>query len=90
MKKEIVVQENTIVAETPKVKKEGIGKFVMGIMLDEKTSNWTNKEILDKVVEKFPTAKTTYACIAWYRTHLRGLGKIPQRTKKVVEIQPAA
>jgi hypothetical protein len=89
MKKETVIQENTIEVETSKVKKEGIGKFVMAIMLDEKTANWTNKEILDKVAEKFPTAKTTYACIAWYRTHLRGLGKIPQRAKKVVEIQPA-
>jgi hypothetical protein len=89
MKKETVVQETTAVVEAPKVKKEGIGKFVMDMMLNEKTANWTNKEILDKVGEKFPEAKTTYACIAWYRTHLRGLGKIPQRAKKVAEAQPA-
>lgn len=85
-----VVKEATAVVKAPKVKKEGIGKFVMDMMLDTKTAKWTNKEILDKVGEKFPEAKTTYACIAWYRTHLRGLGKIPQRAKKVVETQPAA
>lgn len=76
------VEEPSTTVETPKVKKEGIGKFVMNMMLDKTTANWTNKEILDKVAEKFPEAKTTYACIAWYRTHLRGLGKIPQRAKK--------
>lgn len=82
-----VVTPATVV-ETPKPKKEGIGKFVMDMMLDEKTAKWTNKEILDAVHTKF-ASKTTYACIAWYRTHLRGLGKIPQRAKKVIETQPA-
>jgi hypothetical protein len=51
----------------------GVGKLVCEEILAGKL---TNNEILDKVKKDIPAAKTTYACIAWYRTKLRKDGKI--------------
>jgi len=61
------IQLTLINLETKK-KPSGIGKFAMNLMVSTQESN---KEILAQVREQFPTAKTTYECIAWYRSKLR-------------------
>ena len=51
----------------------------------------SNAQVLEKVKEAFPSAQTTMACIAWYKSKLRKEGKIGQRVfKKKVEAQQAA
>jgi len=39
----------------------------------------SNAQVLEKVKEAFPTAQTTMACIAWYKSKLRKEGRIGQR-----------
>lgn len=46
----------------------GIGTFATNLM---KTTELANKEILVKVLAEFAGAKTTYECIAWYRSKIR-------------------
>lgn len=66
-----------------------IGSTAIKLILDEPTL--TNQQILDKVKEQFPSAQTTMACIAWYKSKLRKEGKIGQRVfKKKTEVQPTA
>lgn len=55
-----------------------IGKFASNLIL---TTNLTNTEILAKVHEQFPAAKTTMACIAWYKSNLRKKGLIAGRNE---------
>ena len=54
-----------------------IGQFVRQCVLEN--SELKNQEILDKVLEKFPEAKTTISCIAWYKTDMRKKGLIGGR-----------
>lgn len=73
-----------------KPKAPKIGDYIKDKILN---SVWNNNEILEGVKQTFPACKTTYACIAWYRTQLRNDGRIPPRvTKKAQEqaSQPAA
>lgn len=53
--------------------KLGVGKLVAESIMAGKLDN---NAILALVKEKIPAAKTTYACIAWYRTKLRKEGTI--------------
>ena len=79
-KSKAVVESNVETkVETPKV---GVGSFCVDKIL---TTNWTNMEILDSVKSTFPNAKTSYACIAWYRSDLRNKGLIGPRVSKKVE-----
>lgn len=55
-----------------------IGQFVRQCVLEN--SELKNQEILDKVLEKFPEAKTTISCIAWYKTDMRKKGLIGWRS----------
>ena len=48
-----------------------IGDFVRDQILSTQNDNTT---ILKNVVKAFPTAKTTMACIAWYKSDLRKKG----------------
>jgi len=68
------------------VKALSIGAFCKDKILN---TNWTNMEILDSVKSTYPNAKTSYACIAWYRSDLRSKGEIGPRVhaKKVVPVQ---
>lgn len=50
-----------------------IGSFVRNEIL---TTELSNTEILDKVHQAFPSAKTTMACIAWYKSDMRRKGLI--------------
>ena len=67
---------------TVKTPKAGVGSFCVDKILN---TNWTNMEILDAVKSTFPTAKTSYACVAWYRSDLRSKGLIGPRVTKKVE-----
>ena len=53
-----------------------IGKFASNLIL---TTSKSNTEILEAVRKQFPEAKTTMACIAWYKSDLRKKGKIAKR-----------
>ena len=59
-------------AEMP-TKKVGIGKMITEKIL---AGGMTNDEILKFVKETCPTSKTTYACVAWYKSKLRKAGEI--------------
>jgi hypothetical protein len=69
-----------VVEAKPKAPK--IGDYIKDKILN---SVWNNNEILEGVKQTFPFCKTTYACIAWYRSQLRADGRIPPRAKKVQE-----
>lgn len=58
-----------------------IGKFASNLIL---TTAKSNTEILAEVKRQFPEAKTTMACIAWYKSNLRKKGLIA--SKKAVEM----
>lgn len=75
---EEVVQEE-VVQEKP-ARARGIGKFITEQIL---TTNKTNVQILNSVLKEFEGAKTTMACIAWYKSKLRKEGKIPAKNVKV-------
>lgn len=78
-----------------------IGKFAKNLIL---TTDLSNTQILERVLEAFPTAKTSMACIAWYKSDLRKKGqlakpgaapilsleqKLERAEKKVQELQAA-
>ena len=78
------ISVNEIPLDKP-TKTRGIGKFIIEKIL---TTNLTNKEILDEVIKNFDGAKTTMACIAWYKTKMRKEGKIGARvTKAEVKVE---
>lgn len=77
---EVQAQVAEVVKEVTKAR--GIGKHIVDKIL---TTNLTNKEILDDVIKNFDGAKTTMACIAWYKTKMRKEGKIGARVKAKVE-----
>ena len=67
----------------------GIGQFVRQMMLK---STKSNSEILELVHKHFPEAKTTPACIAWYKSDLRKKGLISasvvRGARSIVEFTP--
>jgi len=58
---------------------QGIGVFCKQQIIEGRT----NKEILEMIAEQYPSAKTTGACVAYYRSKLVLAGKIPKPVKKV-------
>ena len=62
-----------------------IGKFASNLIL---TTNKSNTEILAEVRKAFPEAKTTMACVAWYKSDLRKKGKIAKRGAEVAKPSP--
>ena len=60
-----------------------IGKFASNLIL---TTQLSNTEILEAVKKQFPSAKTTMACIAWYKSDLRKKGLIAKRYE-VLEVK---
>ena len=67
----------------PVKKARGIGKFIVDKIL---TTNLSNTEILNEVIKEFDGAKTTMACIAWYKSKMRKEGKIGARVTKAKEV----
>jgi len=49
-----------------------IGQYARSLILENK---YKNAEILKLVLQKFPDAKTTAACIAWYQSDIRKKAK---------------
>jgi len=65
-KKETAVKKE-VEKKPVKGKKQGIGNYVYEILKTKEGWEFTNTEILEKVKNQFPEAKTTIACISWYR-----------------------
>ena len=80
---EVQVEVQTEAQEVKKVAPRGIGKFIVEMILE---TGGTNAEILKTTLEKFPDAKTSMACIAWYKSKLRREGKIPARVSKLIPV----
>ena len=89
MSKKQQVVEPTPVTEVKTVKL-GIGQMIITQILEH--PELSNEQILKNVLAKFESAKTSMACIAWYKSKLRKEGKIGARVyaKKVKEEQPKA
>ena len=67
-------------AQQPR-KKQGVGLYAKTLLL-EKDPALSYKEILKKVLEKFPTAETSIKCLGWYATQLRSQGYVlPDRPR---------
>jgi len=56
-----------------------IGQLCKYLILNSEKSN---AEILEIVKAKFPEAKTSPACIAWYKSDLRKAGMLGPRQSK--------
>ena len=54
--------------KAPKTVKTGVGARILELIAEGKLSN---KEIVAKVLEENPMRKTTYACVAWYKSQVR-------------------
>ena len=66
-----------------------IGQTAISIILAQ--PELTNQQVLDEVKQRFPSAQTTMACIAWYKSKLRKEGKIGARVfKKKSDTQQVA
>ena len=62
-----------------------IGKFASNLIL---TTSKSNTEILEAVKAAFPEAKTSMACIAWYKSDLRKKGKLAKRNTEAIKPSP--
>jgi hypothetical protein len=62
-----------------------IGKFAQNLILENPAL--TNQEILDLVLETYPQAKTSMACIAWYKSDLRKKGILAKRGAPVATVE---
>lgn len=81
--------EQTTVEQVEQVKvRVSIGSTAIKLILEN--PDWANQQVLEEVKKRFPSAQTTMACIAWYKSKLRKEGKIGQRVFKKAEKQAAA
>jgi CO dehydrogenase/acetyl-CoA synthase epsilon subunit len=60
----------------------GIGAVARKLIIGNTTA--TNKQVLERVLKLFPEAKTTAACIAWYRNDLVKKGLIAANASRTV------
>jgi hypothetical protein len=90
--KQVVEQvQEPKVAETKEVKAPRI--TIASLIIEKiKEGKMSNEQIKDYILVTVPKAKTTYACIAWYRTKLRKEGVIGERVyaKKPKAEEPKA
>jgi len=75
------MEENQVEVQVQVV---GVGSFAKALILANK--NATNKQILDRIKTKFPDAKTSMACVAWYKSDLRKKGLLEKKTAAVIEV----
>jgi hypothetical protein len=59
----------------PRRSSMGVGALVAELLAEGKADD----EVLDGVHERFPNARTSRACVAWYRCALRRTGALPAR-----------
>ena len=62
-----------------------IGKFAQSLILTN--PELTNTQILEKVLEVYPTAKTSMACIAWYKSDMRKKGQLASRKAQPASVE---
>lgn len=62
-----------------------IGKFAQSLILTN--PKLTNTQILEKVLEVYPTAKTSMACIAWYKSDMRKKGMLASRKAQPLSLE---
>lgn len=62
-----------------------IGKFTQSLILAN--PELTNTQILAKVLEVYPTAKTSMACIAWYKSDMRKKGSLAPRAAQPASVE---
>ena len=65
---------------------QGVGAYAKQLLLE----GLSNKEALAKTLEQFPNAKTTVACIAYYRNKLVADGKLVSSRGKKAEVAEVA
>ena len=89
--KTVSVNTEVKAEEVKTEKKVGIGSTIVEMILQH--PEMSNTEILKEVLKKFENAKTSYACIAWYKSDLRKKGLIGARVfakkVKVEEVKSA-
>lgn len=63
---------------------ERIGAYAQRLMV---SGQFKNPDILAKIQEQFPEAKTTMACIAWYRSDLKKKNHVqPAEVDRTVDV----
>ena len=62
-----------------------IGKFVQSLILAK--PEMTNTQVLDAVKLAYPEAKTSMACIAWYKSDLRKKGNLAPRAAQPATVE---
>lgn len=67
-----------------KIANEKIGQFVQRVM---SSTQLKNAEILELVGNEFPEAKTTSACIAWYRSDLKKKPQVRVETLETIDLE---
>jgi len=63
-----VVSEVVTETKSKKTVKTGVGKEILRLIAENRL---TNKEIVAKVLSDNPERRTTYSCVAWYRSKVR-------------------
>lgn len=61
---------------------QGVGAFAKELILE----GLDNKEVLKRVQEQFPTAKTSVSCISYYRSKLVFEGQLAKRIPKKAQV----
>ena len=62
-----------------------IGKFAQTLILAN--PNMTNTEVLGAIKLAYPEAKTSMACIAWYKSDLRKKGNLAPRAAQPASVE---
>ena len=81
----LVTVKSMKIVKTVKTVKTGVGKQILQHIADGVLSN---KEIVAQVLADNPMRKTTYACVAWYKSQVAA-GKI-NLPKAVLEVMDEA
>ena len=64
-------------------------KTIAQIQIDGIKSGLSTKGILEEVLKAYPNARTSKACVAWYRSHLKHDPKFAKHRNLDPEVQKA-
>lgn len=62
-----------------------IGKYAQALILNK--PEMTNTQILEQILSVYPEAKTSMACIAWYKSDLRKKGMLASRKAQPLSLE---
>lgn len=82
--KELVTEETAKGEEQQKAADNAMGIGAVARKLILGNTQATNKVVLERILKLFPEAKTTAACIAWYRNDLVKKGLIAANASRTV------